>query len=168
MQHEYTDDQVNEAIMLANRTGKVYAWETKMYRDVIKHLPRPQDDWQNVTDILQVRRGDMLKNETENAAITYKYAVKRVNLSDGTILFDNDEALFWDDNHTISRIPAPVVHPDPAQHPIIMEQGGKGWVWIAQHEMYYQPHSTEYRFPEGFPEWSPAQIISDEPAEVPR
>lgn len=96
-------------------------FNVKDIRAFLDALPEPaSDDWQDVTDIRQIRRGDMLKNETENALITYKYAVKRVDLSDGIIHFDNDELVFWHNKHTYYRLPAPVQHPDPAEHQYIL------------------------------------------------
>lgn len=135
---EYTDEELALALHAATyvRSGsidinhdtsqaprQIHTSLLSDLRAILKHLPKPQDDWQDVTDIRQIRRGDMLKNETENALIAYKYAVKRVNLSDYIVHLDNDELVFWHDNHTYYRIPAPVTPPDPALHQFIRVDG---------------------------------------------
>jgi hypothetical protein len=122
--------------------------------------------WQRAESIDDIRPGDEIKVETPGFIGFYNTPVERVGHDTKVIIFTTGDYFHWDDDFVVSRIPAPIVHPDPTAHPVIMEQGGKGWTWNAQYEMYHQPHSSEYRFPEGFTEWSPAQIVSDEPAQA--
>lgn len=113
---KYTDDQVNEAIMLANQTGKVYVWETEMYRNVIKHLPKPRDYWQECS------WGDVLHTDArvkaEYISGTVIEGIPDGVSDDGIYIVDGNFIPFSTDARWY-RIPTPVVHPDPAEHPVI-------------------------------------------------
>lgn len=172
MKHGFTDDQIIDAKHAAAHNLS-RDWMSRFnvtdIRAFLDALPEPQDDWQDVTDIRQIRRGDMLKNETENAVITYKYAVKRVDLSDGIIHFDNDELVFWHDNHTYYRIPAPVQHPDVDEHPVIGHIKFRNWEGETENARVGHANNSEYMLfsygeylesvqPQKITEWEPAEI----------
>lgn len=175
---EYTDDQINEAIMLANQTGAVYAWETEMYRNVIECLPKPQDDWQECT-FDDIRKGDRVKR-------VYTFPNGSVGASEGIAAkkepgfaahwrwVDQDGLILGissdnnDPHVTFSRIPAPVVHPDPSEHPAIYVKDSHIVNFIPKIMVWYREAYVAGRqclFPKQITDWhpvDPAKVIADE------
>lgn len=67
-------------------------------------------------------------------------------------------------SYTYRRKPAPVVHPDPEKHPIILDEDGDAWSWIGS---LYQliGEMDGYRNPEDFDgNWTPAHVVAKEEA----
>ena len=164
---KYTDDQINEAIMLANQTGKVYVWETEMYRNVIKHLPDQQDDWQECK-FADIRTGDRVRWEVPASEDKESYEIIVRHLSEEPrVLYSNTGSYHFPDGVILYRIPAPVTPPDPAEHPYIkcVHRDGSEYDLGASNGRVYSlfkdgrllvqvaPHEITY--------WTPAKVVAD-------
>lgn len=173
---KYTDDQINEAIMLANQTGKVYSWETEMYRNVIKHLSEPaSDNWEQCT-IDQIRKGDRFKVEGrgwhyESTAPHIYVDVVCVNPRTGSFITRDEVDQI--DEITLYRIPAPVVHPDPDNNPVILVREVHGKTYdppvvaivrdsSTQNHPVYVYGDNGSAFPDYITDWSPAKVVADD------
>lgn len=163
---KYTDDQINEAVMLANQTGKVYVWETEMYRDVIKHLPDQQDDWQECK-FADIRRNDRVRWEVPASEDKESYEIIVRHLSEEPrVVYSNTGSYHFPDGVILYRIPAPVTPPDPAEHPVIIvhkelaydftqtPDGGQAMMWNGD---TYENADYEF-FCKDITDWTPAKV----------
>jgi hypothetical protein len=203
----YTDDQLRDALITATELrerifirGTVGAdgaygsqhWSEDQINDLhtILHVldsltedstDASEDVWLRAESIADIRRGDMLKVEVDSLIGTYKYAVKDVSLSSKTIIFDNGDMYTWVEDDTVYRIPAPIVHPDPKEHRLIIvhEFDGKhapegSYASICQNfhgnPIYeYVPgdgSQTMTTSGAGITRWEPATVVPLKPQEV--
>ena len=121
MIHNFTDDQIISAIrkmpMITDHNEYVAKWEFDMFSQFLDALPEPQDEWQPCR-FEDIRKGDRVQYETPDALIKPKHPVLR-NFGDdlgfvgGMKVWDHPDVKWY-------RIPAPVQHPDPEKHPVII------------------------------------------------
>ena len=170
MKHGFTDDQINEAIMQANQTSRVYSWETEMYRNVINHLLTPASDEWIECAFEDIQKGDRVKwvyqdkdREQVITGIAHRLAYGDeawVTESYAIIADISIEGQFY-------RIPAPAQHPDPEQYPVIIiyRPNGNGetpvsYAWTGQH--YRSFDGQEYFSANEITDWSPAKVVADD------
>lgn len=184
MKHEYSPQQIEEASDLASngytRIG------INFLLDFLDHLPEPEtDEWQECR-FEDIRKGDRVREVVDQGNGTFETTegiasvVTESNHSDGRSwrtadriyeLACDDYAL---DYHkvTLYRIPKPVVHPDPAEHPVIVnvavDKPGTNLThrydyatWDA--EEYYDCWGNDGKYYGG---WQPTTISEWEPAKV--
>lgn len=168
---KYTDEQINEAIMLANQTGRVYSWETEMYRNVIKHLPTPASDEWIECAFEDIQKGDRVRMVQAGRTTDFHLPVIEAHpthlvLQDNTQCSNFHKAVYY-------RIPAPVVHPDPKKHPVILVHEASG---ITRNPPVVAlsariPETERYRYvfsgygaqwPSDITEWEPAKVVADD------
>ena len=169
---KYTDDQINEAIMLANHTGKVYAWETEMYRDVIDYLPDADNEWEP-SNVTYVRKGDRVRWTVPGCEDneSYEIVVAAVTNQDGVVLHSETRTYYFPPGSVVDRIPAPVDHPNPAEHPVILIREAvvkhdPPVVAIAMrervcNELIYVFGEYGALSPTKITDWSPAKVVAD-------
>lgn len=181
MKHNFTDDQIISTIRKMSTASAnndyVANWELEVFSQFLDALPDQPDqpgDWQQC-EFGDIYEGDQVHwtyntgdTTVTRTGVAHRYLSSEIQTS--SLWFTKaSRVIAMNDSHSkFERIPAPNNHPDPKEHPVIVEQGGKGWVWNAHLEMYNLPGRGKYRFPDSFTEWSPAQIITDEPAEAPQ
>lgn len=159
---KYTDDQINEAIMLANHTGKVYAWEAEMYRSVINYLPDPDNEWEP-SNVTHVRKGDRVRWTVPGCEDneSYEIVVAAVTNQDGVVLHSETRTYYFPPGSVVDRIPAPVQHPDPEVNEFILDEDGDVWR-VNSLGTHYAKHGLNVH-PEYFAGfWTPAKVIADE------
>ena len=156
---KYTDEQINEAIMLANQTGRVDSWETEMYRNVINHLPTPaSDDWVECA-FEDIQKGDRVRMVQAGRTTDFHLPVIETHpthlvLQDNTQCSNFHKALYY-------RIPAPVQHPDPDKDLVIFDGDGSIWFRSGYWDEYHSPTDfTYFKHPTDFTEWKPAKVVS--------
>lgn len=78
-----------------------------------------------------------------------------VYLVDGNLIPYSPDAKWY-------RIPAPVQHPDPAEHPVIIDEMGEPWFWAGLDDDYHSPtRPSTFRSPSDFTIWTPAKVVAD-------
>lgn len=164
MKHNYDTDQLKAAHKVAAKKISINELHTTKYLSAfLDALPEPDtDDWKECAwgDILPTDK----RVKAEYASGTIIEGVPD-EISDDGIYLSDGVFIWYSENAKWYRIPAPVQHPDPAEHPVIIDSGD-AWFWNPHQEMYQQAGAAEYRFPEGFTNWGAAEVITTEPAEV--
>lgn len=164
---KYTDEQINEAIMLANQTGRVYSWETEMYRNVINHLPTPaSDDWIECA-FEDIQKGDRVRMVQAGRTTDFHLPVIETHpthlvLQDNTQCSNFHKAVYY-------RIPAPVQPPDPDNNPVILVREVHGKTYDPPVVAIVRDSSTQNHpvyvyaaFPDYITDWSPARVVADD------
>ena len=139
-------------------------------------LPDPQDDWQECT-FEDIQKGDRFK--VEHANWSYEGQVKWIDAE--VICYDPRFGTAItpqniDDMRgiTLYRIPAPVVHPDPEDHPVIVNVAVHKPGTNSTHRYdyatwdvgeYYDCWSNDGKYygawrPSAIVEWSPAKVVA--------
>lgn len=91
----------------------------------------------------------------------YEVKGKPTQVTDMGIQINDSYTIFWYDAKSIYRIPAPVVHPDPEEHPVVISNTGVAWVWDG--DKYIEVLGGGHRGPGDFgPGWTPGKVIADE------
>ncbi|NWN89206.1 MAG: hypothetical protein HLX51_11815 [Micrococcaceae bacterium] len=167
----YTAEQIREAIREINGTSsewtvsEIVVWKYKKFIDA---LPDQPDDWQECT-FEEICTGDQIKTRRRGVTSVYEHPVvstyrsgplgRRISLERGGLHPDSDTTFY--------RIPAPVVHPVPAEHPVIIVQNANNICWMAR-PAYWDSGTQEYVFqdaactgfsPSEITEWEPASIV---------
>ena len=163
---KYTDDQINEAIMLANQTGKVYAWETEMYRNVINHLPEPGKTYiTNVGIQQQIGRLQDLSS-SENEAVIWLSTLNHLVATgaDRKRILKQDTQDYWqecswgDVLHTDARVKAEYISGTVIEG--IPDGVSDDGVYLVDGNLIpYSPDAKWYRIP--------AQVVHPDPTEHP-
>ena len=164
---KYTDEQINEAIMLANQTGRVYSWETEMYRNVIKHLPTPASDEWIECAFEDIQKGDRVRMVQAGRTTDFHLPVIEAHpthlvLQDNTQCSNFHKAVYY-------RIPAPVQPPDPDNNPVILVREVHGKTYDPPVVAIVRDSSTQNHpvyvyaaFPDYITDWSPARVVADD------
>ena len=164
MQYEYTAQQLDHAIGASyDITGDTDILEVSFegIRAFLDALPEPdqQDDWQ------ECAWGDVLHTD-ERVKAEYISGTIIEGIPDGI----SDEGIHLVDSifmpHSTDakwhRIPAPVQHPDPAEHPVIIDEMGEPWFWAGLDDDYHSPtRPSTFRSPSDFTIWTPAKVVAD-------
>ena len=164
----YSEEQIRDAIKRAaakNTPGPVYAWELSMYKKVIDALPEPQDDWQECT-FRQVSEHD-LKVKVVWGDFAMEGEISAVD--EGAIyIADRGVVDIGGDWKKIYRIPAPVVAPDPEQHPVIYVKDCNIVGFIPKIMVWYRDSyvaGQQCLSPERITDWQqidPAKVVADD------
>ena len=119
---EYTDEQLNYALI---NSDYYHFLTVSSLRAILNALPEQQQDWEACA-FEDIQKGDRFK--VEHANWSYEGQVKWIDAE--VICYDPRFGTAItpqniDDMRgiTLYRIPAPVVHPDPAQHQFIRVDG---------------------------------------------
>ena len=183
---EYTDEELALAIHAATyvRSGsisishdisqasrQIHTSLLSDLRAILKHLPAQQGDWQECgfndlrpTDkrVKAVFIGGSVIEGTPDQSSS-----ESIFLVDGPVIHTYDEATFY-------RIPAPIVHPDPEEHPVIANVAVHKPGTNSTHRYdyatwdvgeYYDCWSNDGKYygawrPSAVVEWSPAKVVA--------
>ena len=175
---KYTDEQIAQAIEAAvaqNTAPPVRALGFGAYKKVIDALPEPQDEWEACT-IDQIRKGDRFKVEGrgwhyESTAIHIDVDIVCVNPRTGSFITRDEVDQI--NEVTLYRIPAPVVHPDPDNNPVILVREVHGKTYdppvvaivrdsSTQNHPVYVYGDNGSAFPDYITDWSPARVVADD------
>lgn len=176
MKHEFTDEQIFESNKIAARTtGRdwISRFNLRDVRAILDALPEPdqQDDWQECA-FEDIQKGDRVKKVTTKEGTTEtlegtasqrlgKYTKSWANDQD-RLIFDNHE--FCDQLVRYYRIPAPVVAPNPAEHPVItikaingepIDAPGNAMFWGGHYRYGYD----DMTIAEDITDWEPAKVV---------
>lgn len=135
---------------------------------------RPENQWQ-VCTFEDIRKGDRVKTYENGVTTIYDHPVKSTHQSNSQgryIAFESGKGAYLSLETNLYRIPAPVQHPDPAEHPVIanvaVEKPGTNSThrydyatWDA--EAYYLCWNNDGKYYGG---WEPSTITEWEPAGV--
>jgi len=164
MRHDFSNADIGRAGASAALKGGVAPSpvSTVFLKRFLDHLPESDDDWQ------ECGFNDFLPTDKRVKAVFAGGSIiegtpdrrnhEHVFLVDGPVIHSYDDATFY-------RIPAPVQHPDPAEHPVIIvdtNYGGlKGrhpFVWDG--EIYAAVSGPiKHANPETITDWEPADIV---------
>lgn len=165
----YTDDQLKLAILDASDQRNIfirtaYSLEDidssaiRSLRTLLYHLPDQQDDWQECSwdDILHTDE----RVKAEYISGTVIEGIPDGISNNGIYLVDGNSIPFSTDARWY-RIPAPVVAPDPAEHPVIIDEMGEPWFWVGLDDDYHShTRPSTFRSPSDFTFWTPAKVVS--------
>ena len=178
MKHEFTDDQIIDAKHAAARHMSrdwISRFNVKDIRAFLDALPEPQDEWEQCT-IDQIRKGDRFKVEGrgwhyESTAIHIGVDIVCVNPRTGSFITRDEVDQI--NEITLYRIPAPVVHPDPDNNPVILVREVHGKTYdppvvaivrdsSTQNHPVYVYGDNGSAFPDYITDWSPARVVADD------
>lgn len=167
MRHDFTRDQINTAILempMMERHSGVAEWELNMFSQFLDALPNPApvaDEWEECT-IDQIRKGDRVKVVEENLVTEYEHPILEIRATAmfAQLIFACGSVHNLDDYKAFYRIPAPVQHPDPEEHPVVIDGNGISWFWSGTGSEYHSPERPgEYK--DRFTSWEPAKVVPD-------
>lgn len=119
-----------------------------------------QDDWQ-LCAFEDIQKGDRVKwvhQEEDREQVITGIAHR---------LAYGDEAWVTESNLIIAdisvegqfyRIPAPVVHPDPTEHPVVIDGNGTSWFWSGTGDEYHSPEFPG-TYKDRFTSWTPGEVV---------
>lgn len=174
MKPNYTDDQLERAIVKAAERGSVVVsmdkgddwvaeFELQDLRRILANLPDQQDDWKEC-GFLDIRKGDRVRVRDDEG-----------NFLEFTVKYIGEKRLYWQQKHYddhisfdhangIWRLHRPVEHPDPAEHPVIIVHEStvlpKGSE--PQKTIFIRPYYRNDIWngaPDTITEWEPASIV---------
>jgi hypothetical protein len=166
-------DQVRRLRELTASTNEATKWLAAVNHLIMSGTTRDEllkaetdqnGDWQG-SSTGDLRKGDQAKAVFQNGAII-QGTVRRV-LSNGDISLGEGVRIHADDDITLYRIPKPVVHPDPAEHPVIIVNEAQGnnsddlpreMIWFMGS---YVSGMTSF-IPEIITDWEPAKVVADD------
>lgn len=129
MKHEYTDEELALALVKAGYSKELHY---KEILHILSTLPDQTDEWERC-EFSDIRKGDRVRAEFID--ITYEGTAVDVRDYKIAIGHNRNEILRAWKNPDIYRIPAPVVHPDPAVHEFILDKE-TGRRWEANGDIY--------------------------------
>lgn len=169
----YTAEQIREAIREINgmssedTVSEIVVWK---YEKFISALPEPQQDWQECTwdDILHT--DERVKAEyisgTVIEGIPDGISDEGIHLVGSNFMPNSTDARWY-------RIPAPVVAPDPAEHPVILIHRSSGIKHVPPavaitrknnmtDDIHYVFKDYGVQSPADITEWEPAKVVADD------
>ena len=157
MKHNYSNADIRRATVFAGLD--VHAADIRLILDA---LPEPTtDDWQECR-FEDIRKGDRVKVvDTHEAGDQTVYEGDVVQVSKGLVMTAHHQ-LHSVYNSKWYRIPAPLQHPDPAEHKYILDVDGDLWIWSKSQGKYVEPETLVQSAPAEFDEWSPAKVVEDD------
>lgn len=163
----YTAEQIREAIREINgmssedTVSEIVVWK---YEKFISALPEPQQDWQECTwdDILHTDE----RVKAEYISGTVIEGIPDGISDNGIYLVDSNFIPFSTDARWY-RIPAPVVAPDPAEHPVVLVRESVNtkydkpipMIWDGG-EFYESPKTSLHI--STITDWEPAKVVADD------
>lgn len=164
--------------------GYAIAYQRAWGQAVSNNKPDQQDDWQECA-FEEIRKGDRVKKVlvTESGQIHTTEGVANYYLVAGDLRWWFTEKASWKDSGvdqyiarsdephggpvqvTLYRIPAPVQHPDPEQHPVILVKSTKNREHnppepaVAKSQGYYSTINSGLYTPKHITDWEPAKIV---------
>ena len=157
MRHNYTNDDLLRAATAAkDAISDPYKNVPLTYLNhFLDALPDLQDDWQECSwdDILHT--DERVKAEyfsgTVIEGIPDGISDNGIYIVDGNFIPFSTDARWY-------RIPAPVVAPDPAEHPVVIDGNGTAWFWSGTGDEYHSPERpSEYK--DRFTNWTPGEVV---------
>lgn len=172
--NKYTEDQLYKAIVMAQTFGPApVECSTSDLRRMLDHLPDQPDEWEecNYEDI---KGTDQKVRAVYGDGVIIEGPVQEIYVS--TVVLVGEHRLPRLQAAKYYRIPAPVVHPDPAEHPVIVnvavDKPGTNVThrydyatWDAQdHYECWNNDGSYYGAwePSTIREWTPGKVIADE------
>lgn len=184
MQHEYTEQQLDHAMGASHDiTGDDDILEVSFegIRAFLNSLPEPdpQDDWE-ACEFADIRKGDRVKEVVNHGHGTIEaiegvahfkapgiggHLAWKPRGSVYQLALDDHES----DSHkvTLYRIPAPVVAPDPVEHPVIYVRDSDIVNFVPKIMVWYRDAYVAGRqglSPEQITDWQqidPAKVVAD-------
>jgi hypothetical protein len=168
---------INSAIVKASEEyPQLRGLEVVPVAAILSYLPDPEpdDEWQQ-HDVRSVRKGDRVRwtvpGSEDNES--YEIVVAAVTNEDGVVLDSESHSYYFPYGAIVDRIPAPVQHPNPEVHDLILlrdsEHGHEEPVvalWHGGEYKYTDDHGTpQYLYPHQITDWSPidpAKVVEDD------
>lgn len=160
---------INSAIVKASEEHpQIRGLEVAPVAAILSYLPDPEPDgeWEQY-DVRSVRKGDRVRwtvpGSEDNES--YEIVVAAVTNEDGVVLDSESHSYYFPYGSVVDRIPAPVQHPDPEDHPVIIiyRPNGNGkspvsYAWTGKH--YRSFDGQEYFSVREITDWSPAKVVA--------
>ena len=113
-----------------------------------------QDEWE-AYDVKAVRKGDRVRWTVPGCEDNESYEIDVVAVTNhttdgGVVLHSKIGSYFFPYGAVVDRIPAPVTHPDPDFHPVVISSVGDAWVWDDADEHYIEIGGGGHRGPGDF------------------
>lgn len=170
MKHEYTDTQLRQAVadfledekadLSVSALGEPF-WtqQVKALRKMLDALPEPKtDDWQQCR-FEDIHKGDQIKYVTEISTVIPHRPVTEID--QGDIIIGDQIRITSRPDAKYYRIPAPVVHPDPAVHKLIRCNVTDRILMATPDGGYISEHGITWP-PSNFEDWTPAKVVEDD------
>lgn len=173
MTHNYDIEQIRQAWNETRKNhGQIMSEWDEMFRpsqdfiqDFTQHLldalPEPaQDDWQQCT-ANELQDGDLYRAESSDANIEYKQPITKCAIVGDWVEVQHVGGMKSSariSSNTFYRIPAPINHPDPEQHPVIYVKECDLVNFIPKIMVWYRDSyvaGQQCLSPERITDWSP-------------
>ena len=176
MKHEFTDDQIIEAKnVAAYNTSRewISRFNVVDIRAILEALPEPKQDVWQTCPAKNVRKGDRVRwkvsesEDNESYEIVVTVVTNHTN-DGGVVLHSKSCSYFFPYDTVVDRIPAPVQHPDPEQHPVIYVKDCDLVNFIPEIMVWYRDSYVAGRqclSPERITDWQqidPAKVVADD------
>ena len=177
MKQEFTDDQIIEAKnVAAYNTSRewISRFNVVDIRAILEALPEPEQDVWQTCPAKNVRKGDRVRwkvsesEDNESYEIVVTVVTNHTN-DGGVVLHSKSCSYFFPYDTVVDHIPAPVQHPDPVEHPVILvtEYDVAGNIMECEptpffaHDGVYKNDIYAHR-PDDVLSWSPAKVVADD------
>lgn len=174
MKHEFTDSEITVAADQAVDTASYYRTIPIDYlKAFLDALPEPEQDVWQTCPAKNVRKGDRVRwkvsesEDNESYEIVVTVVTNHTN-DGGVVLHSKSCSYFFPYGTVVDHIPAPVQHPDPEEHPVIIVSGAYGVVWdksyayISDGSGYHiaEPNNDSVLLPKAITKWGAAKVVA--------
>lgn len=156
MKHEFTDSEISVAADQAVDTASYYRTiPIDYHKAFLDALPEPEQDVWQTCPAKNVRKGDRVRwkvsesEDNESYEIVVSVVTNHTN-DGGVVLHSKSCSYFFPYGTVVDRIPAPVTHPVPDFHPVVISSVGDAWVWDDADEHYIEIGGGGHRGPGDF------------------
>ena len=163
---KYTDEQLQAAMLQAGKYESVSIsvddsmhyvadYEIDDLRRILDHLPSQQDEWQECA-FDEIRKGDRVRMAQAGRTTDFHLPVTEAHPT--YLVFQGGTQCSYFQKANYYRIPAPVQHPDPEEHPVVINGNGTAWFWSGLGDEYHSPERPgEYK--DRFTNWTPGEVV---------
>lgn len=185
MKHVYDNLEIMAALTEAARNvGEIRilgherdSWRLREVNDVraiLDALPEPATgDWQECR-FEEIQKGDRVRwvNPHNEDNESYEIIVHNVG-NEERVLYSKTNSYYFPPGAVLDRIPAPVQHPDPAEHPVLLVHDTTrrvslgGMTGVLQGDGSYAIYRSTndiwgYLPPDEITDWSPGKVVEDD------
>lgn len=172
---KYTDEQLQAAMLQAGKYESVSIsvddsmhyvadYEIDDLRRILDHLPSQQDEWQECA-FDEIRKGDRVRMAQAGRTTDFHLPVTEAHPT--YLVFQGGTQCSYFQKANYYRIPAPVQHPDPEKHPVIIVHESNPAVYDYPLEMMWDGGNC-YESPEGallvksITRFTPAKVVPED------
>lgn len=179
MAQKYTDQQLKDALFeaaYARQDIEIYShgidrdttepdyWtasELNDLRAILDNLPKTDDELTPCTHD-EIQKGDTVEWTRKDRDLT-RVVTGIAHTKDYGAWYTACGEVLAPSNRggTYRRKPAPVVHPNPEEHPYVLDNDDDLWVWSKLRQHYVEPNTGVTGSASGFYDgWKPAEIVA--------